>query len=96
MGTQTGSAQVAKFSYSMAFLNLARDGFETEGINLEARQRDPLAKQYRREVQTAMIIAGVPYNIKIPALFKISKKGDIGSLQFRKVGDHARTTGGRN
>jgi len=81
--TLTTTGQKAKITITMSTANMDSIGFDTEGITAALRNDEAGEKSVPRSIQVAMVLAGVSYEGTAPVEYKVSKKGDAGTMGGR-------------
>jgi len=76
--TVGGEKATVSLSYNTADMDL--NGFDTEGITTTFSAGEDGTKGVPRNIQVAMVVAGVAYESIAPVTFKVSKKGDSGTM----------------
>jgi hypothetical protein len=81
--TLTAGGEKADVQFTINTANLDTSGFDTEGITASLAAGEDKKKGADRNIQVALVLAGVPYEILAPVLFKLSSKQDAGTIAGR-------------
>lgn len=82
-GSKTGAGQKATITVTMAGSNFSANGFDTEGVTNQIAATEKTMKSLNRSIQLGIVVGGVPYQLSAPVSFKLSSKGDSGTIGTR-------------
>jgi sugar lactone lactonase YvrE len=82
-GSKTSAGQTATITITMSGANFSSNGFDTEGITNQLTTQEKAQKSLPRSIQVGMVIGGVAYDVSAPVSFKLSSKGDTGTMGTR-------------
>ncbi len=84
--TLTTAGQIAKFTISYSQAGLSAAGFDADGITGTLKSGETAKSTLSRTIQVAMTFAGQTWEVQAPVQFKVSAKGDSGSISGRSGG----------
>jgi hypothetical protein len=81
--TKTTAGQKATISVTMSGSNFSANGFDTEGVTNQIATTEKSQKSLSRSIQVGLVVGGIPYQLSAPVSFKLSTKGDSGTIGTR-------------
>jgi hypothetical protein len=79
-----GEKATVQMTYNTA--DMDTKGFDTEGITATLAAGEDAKKGASRNIQVAMVMAGVSYETLAPVTYKVSSKGDAGTMSRSATG----------
>ena len=67
----------------MSGSNFSANGFDTEGVTNQIATTEKSQKSLNRSIQIGLVVGGTAYQLSAPVSFKLSSKGDSGTIGTR-------------